>query len=66
MKPPFKNFTVHITVQGPNSFTVYVNDLAKCLQDFKEPPNEAESYRCALERALFIEQAITSWISECK
>lgn len=64
-----KNFVVY-TNENPNEFTVMVSDLEKAIQSadevLKNPdvdkglatPSKFRLYRFALDRALFIEQAI--------
>jgi hypothetical protein len=54
---PFKRFTVHTDGASCNRFTVYVSDLEGVLADYgKDKLPNAD--KLALERAVFIQQAI--------
>jgi len=49
------------TNDNPNVFTVYVSDLEKAIEEIRlkdDLPMPVEMHRYALDRALFIEQAI--------
>lgn len=55
-----KNFVVY-TNDNPNEFTVYVSHLEKAIESFRfidALPLKVDLCRFALDRALFIEQAI--------